>query len=172
MKLIRNLAIAALATALSACAVQPSKDSAKWSVEAPESYQAAVSNADWNSATVIDVNLFDDQFTPMLLTLSKGQPYVLRLTNKDPYQRSLVGSNFLDSMAIAGVSGADEITKASVVRSVTLTPGETREIKAIPMKSGRFEFRRAGSLAINTFGGVFEPFGFMDMEAYGVAYVE
>ena len=173
MKWFKFLAAAALSMAVSACAVQSaSQDTIKEFDSTPAAYQSAVKSVDWNAAKVIDITLFDNHFTPMLLNLKKGAPYVLRITNKEPGTRLVVGSDFLDSLAIHSVSGAEEITETSVVRSLSLQPQQPRVIKAIPMKSGRFEFRRAGHLHMATLAGVFEPFSFLHTEAYGVAIID
>ena|GEM_PF-2134062 len=176
MKLIRNLAIAALATALSACSLtdtihNPNDTTTMWR-EAPASYQAAIESADWNSARVIEMTLFDDHFTPMLLSLKKGQPYVLRITNKEKHPRLLVGEDFLNTLAVQGDSANEDITKSTVIETVLLEPGKPRELKIVPMESGRYEYRRAGKVVLTAMGRAFEPFRFMPIEAYGVAIVD
>ena len=176
VKSIKFLAMAALAASITACTPtdtihNPHDTTAMWR-EAPAAYQQAVEAADWNTATVIDMTLFDNHFTPMLLSLKKGAPYVLKITNKEKHPRLLVGEEFLGTLAVNGASGNDEVTKSTVMETVYLDPQEPREIRFIPMESGRYEFRRAGHVTFNAMGRAFEPFKFMPVEAYGVAYVE
>jgi len=173
VKLIRNLAVAAMAVTLAACAAQPAgSDSVNAYKSAPDSFQAAVAAADWNSASVIEITLRDDHFAPMLLKLKMGKPYVLRFTSKEPKTHLVAGSGFLGNMAVASLSGNDTVSKGSIVHGIALKPWEPREIKVIPMVRGRFEFRRTGSGVIVTHSGVSEPFALFKTGAYGIAYVE
>ena len=152
MPLIRNLALAAMVLSVSACATGTI-------IRSDDAYKAATDSADWNSATVIDIDLVDDHFSPMLLKMKQGKPYVLRIINKDREVYSLAAGELNESMAYLRGSDDEELS------SVQLKSFEPAEIKVIPMHKGRFEFHRAGMF---DFLSLILP----NVGAYGVAQVD
>jgi len=161
VKSIRNFAFAVLALSVSACAMQPDADdlARKWN-PASEEYAKALESVDWNQADVIEVVLFDNHFSPMLLSLKKGQPYVLRFVNKEKEPRMMVSQDFFGSLAISGEEDNKIALMGFDMEYIPLPEKNAKTIRVVPMESGRYEFRQAAYFDIFRTG------------AYGVAYVE
>ncbi len=90
--------------------------------------------AQGDQATVIPVELSEFKFTPSDITLSKGQHYVLRLTNGGKHDHSLSAKAFFKTVTV-------DADAASAVKDgeIDLTPGVAADVGFTPQTAGTYE---------------------------------
>lgn len=84
--------------------------------------------------TVINVQLSEYKFAPMLLTLDHGQAYVLHLSNTGGKDHDLRAKAFFQSVTLAPGSAA-KVKNGDV----DLDEGESVDIALTPLKPGAYE---------------------------------
>jgi uncharacterized cupredoxin-like copper-binding protein len=75
----------------------------------------------------------------MIIGLTKGRPYVLRIRNADDTNRNFKAGEFFRSVALSRVAINGE-KKANCITGVTVKPNQVAELELAAVKDGRYEF--------------------------------
>ncbi len=82
-------------------------------------------------------------FWPMILTLRRDRPYVLRIVNVDPERRVISSPPFFQTAHLESVTVAGENPEFDPVDGLRLPAAATAEVRLMALCSGRFEFYEA-----------------------------
>ena len=149
--------VAALPFVLSACASYQSQSFAQGcSADSAERVQAA----DWAKVKTISVRIRRDEFVPMVVTLTQGRPYVMRLENVDRESHAFRAPEFFKAIAMEGATVGDRELAEGCLKHVILEAGETAEFRFVAVRDGHYDFK--DSRLPFSFGG----------EAIGVIAIE
>lgn len=107
------------------------------------------------------------EFSPMILRLTKGRAYVLRLRNRDTEARSFNAAEFFDNIAVAAVALDNDILPTVCPGPVVeMQPGQSFEMQFLAATDGVYEYRDTGStgLQIGNFLNAAPPGGIIRIE--------
>lgn len=102
--------------------------------------------AQWNDAREVTLTLRQNEFSPMIVHLKKGVPYVVTVKNNDLDAVSFSAQEFFANASVSHLSEAtheEEVFAAAekpVLVSFVVPPKGERQIKVVPVMEGRYEF--------------------------------
>lgn len=103
--------------------------------------EEAVASADWSRALTRTLRIRQNVYRPLVITLRKGTPYVLRLENGDDAPRSFHAPAFFQAIAVKSLKpSAEEIGPATALSALEVGPRQTVELAFVPMRDGTFPF--------------------------------
>lgn len=117
---------------------------------------------DWANVETLDIRIRQDNFTPMVFSLLRDRPYVLRISNGDAGSHALRAPEFFQTVAIDRIRTGDEPAPKGCFTAVSLPPGETVEIRLVALVDGRYGFRDSGLVDL----------GYETGSGFGAIYVE
>lgn len=115
---------------------------------APSTYEGSsvAMAAKWDGARDVTLTLRQNEFSPMIVHLTKGEAYNLTVVNKDKYAVSFKAEDFFENVSTANLSevkaGDDvfEELKAPDLISFVVPAQSQRTVKFVPVLEGRYEF--------------------------------
>jgi hypothetical protein len=123
----------------------------------------ALSQVMWDEAKVITLTHKDGEFTPMIVDMQKGKPYILKVINEEDSTVSFRAPEFFNNVSVSKISGTGYYTDAvpelenPLLVSFIVAPLGEREVRLVPLNEGSFQFENAfPSLSIMEFQ--FAPF--------------
>ncbi len=150
MKFLKILLIPVLGMTLIGCAqnidIIQSPDSELFLNETlvPAGSDQAVNGADWSKAEKIKITISEYGFYPMFVDVTAGKPYIFIFEKNDDISHSIVGDDFFDTLAVKSLSNNAQATPGTRIENIDLSQTSSRELRAIPMKKGRFEIADGG----------------------------
>jgi uncharacterized cupredoxin-like copper-binding protein len=109
---------------------------------------------DWNKVRRIKMRIRQDEYSPMVVTLTQGQAYIMSIKNADDDSHNFRATEFFQSVAMAKASVGDEVFENGCIDAVSLGPGQTAELRFIAVRDGRYNFEdNSLLLALSSFGG-------------------
>lgn len=169
MTFVRAIAALLLGFALAACDTMSGMGdwvTGDWTMSGGASCEErtarALETVDFAEARVVDVVVRNGEFSPMILRLTGGSPYVLRLRNRDDAGHTFSAPEFFEQTAVAAVAVGNDIIDEACFTSVDLEPLQTVEMQLVPLKDGSYEFHDEGWLA--GLGGGWVPSGVIRVE--------
>jgi len=110
---------------------------------------------DFATAPLVDVVIRRGEFSPMIVRLTKGRAYVLRLRNRDDEVHVFNAPEFFDSIAVSAVAMDNDILETVCPGpAVEVQPGQSFEMQFFAASDGVYEYRDTGSHGISV-GNVF-----------------
>ena len=144
MKILRSVSLSALVLALSACTYSTGVvDALRYDCPSVDKHAKLVQ---WNKAKTLDITIQGGNFKPAGVYMTALEPYVLRIVNKDDTARLLYNHEFFRTVALAGISIAGTKYQESCIRAVSVGPGQTAELRLVPLKEGTYYYQDSGIL--------------------------
>lgn len=142
-----------LVSVLAACAGQDVTYNRTYSLDFEGKFQDAdaeqASLAKWDNAKVITLTHKDAEFTPMIVNLSKGKAYILKVVNEEDRTVSFRAPEFFNNASVTEISSTDHYTDTlpkqvkPLLVSFVVPPMGQREVRFVPLNEGRYEFENA-----------------------------
>ncbi len=109
---------------------------------------------DWNKVRQIEMRIRQDEYSPMTVTMTQGQAYVMSIKNEDDDNHNFRATEFFQSVAMAKASIGGEVFENGCMDAVSLEPGQTAELRFIAARDGRYDFEdNSLLLAFGRLGG-------------------
>lgn len=102
--------------------------------------QKLIEGSDWNTASVVSVELHDHHYEPGQLRFEKGRPYILRLKNVGGQAHDMKGSTFFTAIVARMATSQAGRVITPYMRSIYVRPKQEIELWFVPVKSGTFDF--------------------------------
>jgi hypothetical protein len=102
--------------------------------------QALLDQVNWSEAEVIEIRIRQGQFTPSLLRMRQGLPYILRVANADNTSRTFSASEFFNAVAVRGVLVGETENVRPCPSAVSIPAREVAEIHLLAARDGRYTF--------------------------------
>ncbi len=106
-------------------------------------------NANWANAHKVTLSLRQNEFSPMIVHLKKGEPYSITVKNNDNNVVSFRADEFFANSSVAQLSEAkheDDMLPAAekpLLVSFVVPPMGERTVNLIPVMEGRYEYEDA-----------------------------
>ena len=119
--------------------------------------QEIIEAADWEAAKTVEIRIRQNEFSPTIIRLRQGEPYIMLVENRDDITHMLVAEEFFKTVAIHKIlSQTLEISKVNLI-GLHLNPGEIKEIHFIPARDGWFDFEGGHGPGIFATDYIFSP---------------
>ncbi len=102
--------------------------------------QALLDQVNWSEAEVLEIRIRQGQFTPSLLRMRQGLPYILRVANADNTSRTFAGAEFFSAVAVRGVLVGASKNVRPCPSAVSIPAREVAEIHLLAARDGRYTF--------------------------------
>ena len=111
----------------------------------------AVKRINWTKVPVVNVRVRHDEFSPMVIRLRQGWPYVLRIRNRDDEGHVFKAHDFFRNVAVIQSSVDGEVEDNPCLRAVWLSPRKTAELRLVASVDGYYEFEDLPFFALTGF---------------------
>lgn len=153
VKMVRPLAIAGMLLLLGACSAVEAfyaKYAPIENIDCEERTARQLQGIDFTSAPLLEMVIRRGEFTPMILRLTKGRTYVLRLRNRDEEAHAFNAPEFFDNIAVAAVALDNDILPTACPGPVVeLQPGQSYEMQFLAATDGVYEYRDTGASGLS-----------------------
>jgi len=130
--------------ALAACEMSGFSSISKISCE--ERTPRQLEGVDFTVAPMIEMVIRRGEFSPMIMRLTKGRAYVLRLRNRDDEAHAFNAPEFFDNIAVAAVALDNDIVPTQCPGPVVeMQPGQSFEMQFLAATDGVYEYRDTSS---------------------------
>ncbi len=145
----RSSVIVALALLLGACASPGDIINAVVGCEkvSPE----ALKHVNWTRVPEVNVRIRHDEFSPMVIRLRQGWPYVLRIRNRDNEGHTFRAGDFFRRVAVIQATVGDREEEDTCFGSIWIGPRETAELRLVASIDGYYEFEDSPLFLIDGF---------------------
>lgn len=137
--LARTTVAAALVALLGGCAFAPEGISGA-PIGCKEINPKALKYVNWTQVPEVNLRISHDEFSPMVLRLRQGWPYILRIRNRDDRGHSFFAPDFFSKVAVVQASIAGKPADATCFAAIWAPPRETVELKLVAVTDGYYEF--------------------------------
>ena len=123
---------------LAGCAVTPSVSG--FVGECTKVDESAVKYINWARVPEVNIRIRNSEFSPMVLRLRQGWPYVLKIRNRDHEDRLIRAPEFFRRIAVIKASVAGEDADFTCFSSVTVPARQSVELKLVAVTDGYYEY--------------------------------
>jgi len=100
----------------------------------------AVKHINWTKVPVINLRVRHNEYSPMVLRLRQGWPYVLRIRNRDDEGHLFKAYQFFRNIAVIQSSVDGEVEDNPCLQAVWLSPRKTAELRLVASVDGYYEY--------------------------------
>ena len=100
----------------------------------------AEAKINWARVPQIDLRIRNDEFSPMVMRLRQGRPYILRIRNRDEAMHVFRAPDFFRQNAIIAIGVEGVRAEEACAYSVTIPGRQTAEIRMVAVTDGTFEY--------------------------------
>ncbi len=111
----------------------------------------AAKHINWTKVPVLNVRVRHDEFSPMVIRLRQGWPYILRIRNRDDEDHVFKAYDFFRNVAVIQSSVDGEVMDNPCLRAVWLSPWKTAELRLVAAVDGYYEFEDMPFFALTGF---------------------
>ncbi len=148
MKILRSVSFSALVLVFSACTYSSGIDTIQYGCPRAAKHTKLTQ---WDKVKTLDITIQGGNFDPAGVYMTAFEPYVLRIVNKDDTARLFQDSEFFRTVALAGISIGGTKFQESCIRGVSIGPGQTAELRLVPLKEGTYYYQDSGILLHKTY---------------------
>ena len=104
----------------------------------------------WTRVPEVNVRIRHDEFSPMIIRLRQGWPYIMRIRNRDNENHIFKAYEFFSKTAVIQASIDGEVFSDNCFGTIVLPPRKTVELRLVAMEDGYFEFEDSWMFIPNT----------------------
>lgn len=100
----------------------------------------AEAKINWARVPEVELRVRNGEYSPMVMRLKQGRPYILRIRNRDTEQRVFRARDFFLQNAVLAVGVEGKQADATCIHSVTIPARQTAEIRMVAITDGTYEY--------------------------------
>lgn len=136
-----SIGVAMLAVAaLGACAL-PSGVTTFNVADCKQVSKRAEAKINWARVPERELRIRDGEFSPMVMRLKQGRPYVIRIRNRDHEPRVFHAPKFFEHNAVVAIAVEGVRADNTCATAVSIEPREAAEIRVVAITDGTFEYQ-------------------------------
>ena len=135
----RSTLAIALTAMLSGCGLSDNPVQTKYYANC-EDHSRIAENADWSKAETITVSYKDRAFSPGLIEMWHGKPYILRIENEENFPHWFRAVDFFRDSAITKAVYNNQEASSKCLESLALAPSSSAEVHLVPVAANDYEF--------------------------------
>ena len=97
--------------------------------------------ADWSKAEVINVSIEEGMFEPALIEMFSGEPYILRIENKEDFPRWFRAKNFFNDVSIRRIVYKNKEVSGTCLEAISMPSKAVAEVHLVPTTIDDYEFQ-------------------------------
>jgi len=145
---------------LSGCTVLPGIASS--ALDCPTVDEKALKWVNWTRVPEVNVRIRNAEFSPMIIRLRQGWPYVLRIRNRDDTDQVFKSYDFFSHVAVIKASIGGGEAETGCIGAIRIPARQTAEIRLVASIDGHFEVENTSLPILGGFMG--EPNGIIIIE--------
>lgn len=112
-----------------------------WTADCKQISKRAEAKINWARVPDIELRVRNGEFSPMVMRLKQGRPYVLRIRNRDDKVLNFKAREFFLKNAViaAGVEGVR--TDETCFSKINIPPRQAAEIRMVAITDGTYEYQ-------------------------------
>ncbi len=150
--LTRSSLFSAVMVLLGACTFIPGVSSI--GPDCQEVDAKALKYVNWTQVPEVNVRIRQDEFSPMVIRLRQGWPYVIRIRNRDDSFHVFKAYDFFSSAAVIQTTLNGQKEDVTCYGAIVIPAYETAEIKLVATMDGRYEFEDNAFTFLSGFQGL------------------
>ncbi len=147
----RSSLILAVFFLLSAC-VSPA-GVVGYAIDCPEVSEKAVKRINWTRVPEVDLRIRHGEFSPMVVRLRQGWPYVFRIRNRDDRGHTFRAYDFFANVAVIQTSFGEEMADSTCYSTLWIPAHQTAEIRMVAVVDGHYEYEDQALPLLTGFAG-------------------
>ncbi len=100
----------------------------------------ALKFVNWAQVPEVNVRIRHDEFSPMVLRLRQGWPYVMRIRNRDHRTHYIRAYDFFSNVAVIQASVGGRVFDSNCFGVLVLPPRQTVELRLVAATDGYYEY--------------------------------
>ncbi len=100
----------------------------------------ALKYINWTRVPQVNVRIRHDEYSPMIIRLRQGWPYISRIRNRDDKGHIFRAYEFFSKTAVIQASIDGKVLSDNCFGTVMIPPRKTVELRLVAMEDGYFEF--------------------------------
>ena len=109
-------------------------------LEKCENRTAQISDVDWETATVREIVIDDNEFTPALVHFHPRSPSVIRLVNKDDRSHALKARKFFRSVQVVAVGDGNPAPLDACMTAVAVPALGTLDVRVVTGEPDSYDY--------------------------------
>ncbi len=152
--LTRSSLFSAVIVLLGACTFIPGVSSGPAISGCQEIDTKALKYINWTQVPEVNVRIRQDEFSPMIIRLRQGWPYVIRIRNRDDNKQVFRAYEFFSKVAVIRTTIGGEKEDIKCYGAVVIPPRTTAEIRLVASVDGYYEFENSYFSLLSGFQGL------------------
>ncbi|MBC8337261.1 MAG: hypothetical protein H8E39_01085 [Alphaproteobacteria bacterium] len=111
----------------------------------------AVKRINWTKVPEVNVSIRHDEFSPMVIRLRQGWPYVFRIRNRDDDGHAFKAYEFFKNVAVIQSSVEGEVLDNPCLSALWVPSRQTAELRLVAAVDGYYEFEDLPFFALTGF---------------------
>ena len=136
----RSALFAAVALLVAGCTVTPDMLGFMAPSSCAKVDQKAVKFINWTKVPVVNVRIRQNEYSPMIIRLRQGWPYVIRISNRDDYGHVFQANTFFSRVAVIKTTTAGKVREDTCYGAVFIPAQQTTELKLVAVVDGTYEY--------------------------------
>lgn len=140
VNLTRSALIVAVALLLVGCTVTPDMTGFMAPSSCAKIDQKALKYVNWTKVPVVNVRIRQNEYSPMIIRLRQGWPYVIRIRNADDHGHVFQANTFFSRVAVIKTTIASEVKEETCFGAVYVPARKSAELKLVAVVDGTYEY--------------------------------
>lgn len=135
-----NVGVAIVAvTVLAACAGQSGVSNFNVA-ECKMLSNRAEAKINWARVPERELRVRDGEYSPMVMRLKQGRPYVIRIRNRDDERRVFRAPDFFEQNAVVAIGVEGQRAETTCVNAISIPARQSAEVRVVAITDGTFEY--------------------------------
>lgn len=136
----RSALLAAVALLLAGCTVTPDMTGFLAPSSCAKIDQRALKYINWTKVPVVNVRIRQNEYSPMIIRLRQGWPYVIRIRNSDDHGHVFQANTFFSRVAVIKTTIAGEVKEETCYGAIYVPAKQTAEVKLVAVVDGHYDY--------------------------------
>lgn len=102
--------------------------------------QRAEAKINWARVPDVELAVRNGDFSPMVIRLKQGRPYVLRIRNRDDESRVFRAQDFFEKNAVVAIGIEGVRAAETCIAAISVPPRQSAEIRMVAITDGTYDF--------------------------------
>ncbi len=129
----------AIAASVAACAA-PSGVTDLGAFECKQISQRAEAKINWARVPEREIVIRNDAFSPMVMRLMQGRPYVIRVRNRDDQMHVMRAGAFFQNNAVVAVGVEGKRADETCITAISIPARQSAEIRLVAITDGTYDY--------------------------------
>ena len=152
--LTRSSLFSAVIVLLGACTVLPGVSSGPAGSDCQTVDAKALKYINWTQVPEVNVRIRQDEFSPMIIRLRQGWPYIIRIRNRDDDNQVFRAYKFFSKVAVIQTTIDGQKEDITCYGAVVIPARTTAEIRLVASVDGHYEFENSYFSLLSGFQGL------------------